>query len=269
MSCWSSSEWTSASSRHRARDAGPTCTTRIAQTASGLVAWQPSWVYERRDVVRVSVVVPTWNEAAGIDGALAALASQHPDELLVADGGSTDGTVDIASRRARVVTSARGRARQITAGMAASSGDVVLVLHADCRLPAGALASVRHALSSRAVVGGAFHKRFDSRHPLLAAVRWRTRLWHALGYTFGDQAQFARRAALESIGGLRTDVAAEDMDLAWRLRAAGPVVLLDAEVLVSARRLEQDGVLRTWAAWWRVALRQGAADRMRAWRGMP
>jgi rSAM/selenodomain-associated transferase 2 len=216
--------------------------------------------------VRVSVVVPTWNEAPAIEQALAALDSQQPDEVVVADGGSVDGTPDIASRRARVVTSARGRARQIEAGVAASTGDVVLVLHADCRLPMGALDAVRRVMSTPEVAGGAFHKRFASTHLLLAGVRWRTRLWHALGYSFGDQAQFARRSALESIGGLRSDVVAEDMDLAWRLRATGRVVLLDAEVLVSARRLERDGVLRTWAAWWRVALRQGAADRVRAWR---
>ena len=208
--------------------------------------------------MKVGVVVPALDEAPAIVATLEALHAQRPDDVVVADGGSSDGTAQLAGRLARVIQAPRGRARQLNAGSRAVAGDALLFLHADSRLPDGAIEAVRTSLADPAAAGGSFHKRFDSDRLLLRHVRWRTRLWHRLGLAFGDQALFASRAAFERIGGFRTDVGAEDMDLAWRLRRAGRFVLLDAEVLTSARRFEDEGVVRTWLRWWRVGTTQHA-----------
>ena len=209
--------------------------------------------------MRIGVVIPTLDEEAEIAGALSCL-GPSPGELdvVVADGGSRDGTQALVRDRARLVVAPRGRARQLNHGARAVAGDVLLFLHADCRLPSGALEAIKAALANPDVVGGAFHKRFDPPSVLLRHARIRTAMWHRLGYVFGDQAMFVRRRSFEQLGGFREDVRAEDMDLGWRMRRLGTVVLLAGEVVVSARRLDRGGVLPTWFAWWGIGLRQAA-----------
>ncbi len=224
----------------------------------------------RRDPARaalVSVVIPALDEAAGIGGALASVARQEaPWEVVVTDGGSTDGTpaaVLDAMPGARVVVGEAGRARQLAAGADASSGEIVLFLHADTRLPDGALALVRDALADPSVAGGCFATRFDtSAHgfgPLgRAAMRlWQARLWmrwHRLA--FGDRAIFCSRAALDAAGGVPQQPLFEDLDLVRRLRRVGRFVFLDATVETSARRFRRHGAVRQqarnlalWLAW--------------------
>jgi glycosyltransferase involved in cell wall biosynthesis len=196
----------------------------------------------------VAVIIVTLNERACLEATLERVIEERPDEVVVADGGSVDGTQELVVPPARLVSAPAGRASQISAGIAATGSDVVLILHADTLLPRGGVAAVRAAVL-RGAVGGAFHKRFASSRALLRGGRWRTRLWWALGLSFGDQAQFATRDALLRLGGFpfsRT----EDMELALRLRRLGAVALLREEVVTSARRLERDGILLTWARWW-------------------
>ncbi|MGH3540568.1 MAG: glycosyltransferase, partial [Pseudonocardiaceae bacterium] len=95
----------------------------------------------------VSIVVPTLNEASRIEHCLQCLRSDFPDcELVVVDGGSTDGTVDLAAHYARTVRTAAGRAIQMNAGAAVTTGDILWFIHADCRVPADALDLLRRAL---------------------------------------------------------------------------------------------------------------------------
>jgi glycosyltransferase involved in cell wall biosynthesis len=119
---------------------------------------------------RISIIVPALNEAAGIEAALAPLqplrAAGH--EVIVVDGGSTDGTREMAAPFAdRVIGSDRGRARQMNAGAAAASGDVLLFLHADTVLPAGAERLVLGGLAETGRRWGRFDVRLSGRHPLL------------------------------------------------------------------------------------------------------
>lgn len=205
----------------------------------------------------VSVVVPTLNEAGGVAEALASVRRQPgPWEVVVADGGSTDGTADAVSRAlpdAKVVTGAQGRALQMNAGAALATGDVLLFLHADTRLPDGAFDDVRHALADAAAAGGCFRTAFDLHDGAddfgpagRAFMRlWESRLWmrwHRLA--FGDRALFVRSEVFDAVGGFPEQPLFEDLDLVRSVRQHGRFVFLDAEVTTSARRFRRHGAVR-------------------------
>ena len=198
----------------------------------------------------VSVIIPTLDEAeriaATIDSAFAAGAA----EVIVADGGSTDATIEIANARgARVLHGERVRARQLNRGAAEAQYDVLLFLHADTRLPAGAASAVVEALDSGFVFGGF---RLTFAEPGLRAVAFlinlRTRLTRA---PWGDQAQFMTRATFVKTGGFADLPIMEDYELARRMKRAGRTVLLPLHVETSGRRFVARGPLRTAALnWW-------------------
>jgi len=201
----------------------------------------------------LSIVVPALNEAAGIERCLRALAPLRArgHEVLVADGGSEDGTARLAAPLAdRVISAPRGRALQMNAGAAAASGDAVVFLHADTLLPPGADRAVLGALDSRA--WGRFDVAIDSRDPRLAVVgffiNWRSRL---TGIATGDQAIFVRRAAFP---GFPPIALMEDVAFSRAMRRVSPPACLRARVLTSARRWERHGVLRTVLLTWRLRL---------------
>ena len=203
-------------------------------------------------------MIPALNEADGIAACLASVAAQAVDgpwEVVVADGGSADGTPEVVRRampQARLVAPGRGRARQMNAGAAAASGGVLLFLHADTRLPEGALAAVLAALADGAVAG-CFRTRFARAAgpggfgPVGRALMrlWEGRLWMRWHrFAFGDRALFARRAAFEAAGGFPDQSLFEDLDLVRALRPQGPFAFLDADVETSARRFARHGALR-------------------------
>jgi len=226
--------------------------------------------------VRIAVVIPTLDEAASVEAAIASARGSRsrgvdPDlEVLVVDGGSRDSTAERArAAGARVLSVAGGRARQQEAGWRASRGDAVLFLHADTRLPAGWAAAVRGALADPRVAVGAFRLRFEPRPRALAVIEWGARVrGRALGLPYGDQALFARRAALEAIGGIRAVPIFEDLDLVRALRRRGTLALLPLDAVTSSRRYLQRGV---WRTWWRNALALAAwrlgldRERVAAW----
>lgn len=207
--------------------------------------------------MHISIIVPIYNEAAGLPAFLDSIvplldADTEGLELVVVDGGSDDGGPAIAAARGcSVLRAPRGRAAQMNAGETASSGELLLFLHADTRLDPRALQRARTAVRDGAV-GGYFDVRLDSRRPLLrltgTMITWRSRL---TGVASGDQAIFVTREAFRRLGGYAPLPLFEDLDLCRRLQRLGRVVALDTPVITSPRRWESFGVwptiLRMWA----------------------
>ena len=207
----------------------------------------------------LAVVVPTLNEEPVLPGLLTSLRSQsHPAErIIVADGGSNDGTVSIARQAGAevVVASNRGRGGQVAAALAKATEDVVLVAHADMLLPSQALESVRRSLAKRSdSPGGCLGHRFDQASLVLKLVEWCDRRRARRGESYGDQAQFFRRQALQSVGGFPDQPIMEDVELSRRLRLLGTPLYLDVPVTVSARRFVHE-------AWWKVLWRNRSLRR--------
>jgi len=207
---------------------------------------------------RLSVIVPALNEADGIDATLASLqplrARGH--EILVVDGGSTDGTPDRAARRAdRVLRGPRGRARQMAAGVAACRGTVLWFVHADTVVPPDADLTLLTALTRDGYRWGRFDVNLAGCHALLptvsAAMNLRSRL---TGIATGDQGLFVTRTLYDAVGGFPDQPLMEDIALSRRLKAHGPPACLRVRLLTSARRWERDGVARTIALMWRLRL---------------
>lgn len=200
----------------------------------------------------LSIIIPTLNEGEQIVAALLAARAAAPgSELIVADGGSDDGTPELAAPFAHVVSTRRGRARQMNAGAALAHGRVLLFLHADTRLPPDTLPLIMSALRARRVLGGGFGLRFDEPGRLYDLIAWSTTLRSHLGRGFtGDQAMFVRAATFRSMGGFADVPLMEDIEFARRLRALGEVRVLTPPVLVSARRHRKHGPVRVVATGW-------------------
>ena len=202
----------------------------------------------------LAIVIPVLDEAPRIGDLLREMQPlrQAGVELVVADGGSRDGTPQIATVFADAVIDApRGRGPQMNAGARASHSDVLLFLHADTVLPPNALDAVMTAIDAGAH-WGRFDVRIDGRHPLLRVVErmmnWRSRL---SGIATGDQAIFVRRELFERVGGFPDLPLMEDIRLSALLKRVAAPACLAEKVATSARRWEQHGVLRTiLLMWW-------------------
>lgn len=205
--------------------------------------------------MKLAIVVPVLNEAASLPLKLQALAPLRARgaELIVVDGGSTDGTRAIAQPLAdRVLQAPRGRASQLNAGAAATRAEVLLFLHADTQLPADADRLIGQALQE-GHRWGRFDVRIEGRHPLLPLVAWfmnrRSRL---TGIATGDQAMFVQRRLFESVGGFAAMPLMEDIDLSRRLKAIEMPACLRERVSTSGRRWDQHGFWRTVLLMWRL-----------------
>lgn len=203
----------------------------------------------------LSIVVPTLNEAAGIEEALRALAPlrERGAEVIVADGGSTDGTPALARPLAdHVLAAPRGRAAQMNAGAAVAHGDLLLFLHADTRLPPEADRLVNDALMGH--LWGRFDVRFDERG-IFALIAFTMNLRSRLtGIVTGDQAMFVTRAAFARTGGFPPIALMEDVALSAALKRLGPPAALHARVTTAARRWRRHGIARTVLLMWRLRL---------------
>lgn len=224
----------------------------------------------------MSLIVPVLNEAGRIKLTLAAVQNAANIEVIVVDGGSQDDTVTIAkSFDVRVVSATAGRACQMNAGAAVATGDILLFLHGDTRLPEGFDTMVRQALAgnrqeenctinhstpltkggTRGVkkvakvqnpIAGAFEVRIEGnfwgRVAVEKMVNWRSR---TLGMPYGDQAIFLKTAVFQEVGGFPDMPIMEDFELMLRLRRLGRIAIIPSPVLTSGRRWQKLGVVKT------------------------
>ncbi len=205
----------------------------------------------------LSIIMPVLNEAAGIEAALAALAPLRARgaELIVVDGGSSDGTAARAMPLSdQVLNAPRGRAAQMNAGAAAARGDVLLFLHADTRLPPNADALVLAGLTGSRRAWGRFDVRFDEGGMLrmvAAMMNLRSRL---TGIATGDQAMFVTRSAFDAVGGFPPIALMEDVTLSTRLKRVSRPLCLSARAVPSGRRWRQNGLVRMLLLMWLLRL---------------
>ncbi|MBL7649420.1 MAG: TIGR04283 family arsenosugar biosynthesis glycosyltransferase [Candidatus Hydrogenedentes bacterium] len=202
------------------------------------------WKNSQRDT-GLSVIIPTWNEEEHIGKLLDVVAISPEVEVIVADGGSSDRTVEIAAGRARVVHAERGRASQMNAGAAVATGRYLLFLHADSLPPDDFSSCVRRTLAFENVALGAFELRIDGAGGAMrfieSAANLRSR-W--LSTPYGDQGLFLRRDTWEAVGGYPVLPMLEDYALVRAARKVGAVVTLSAITSTSPRRWEREGLLR-------------------------
>ncbi len=192
--------------------------------------------------LKLSVIIPTLNEAEHLEGAVEAVGDRA--EVIVCDGGSSDRTCKIARRLgALLLKGPQGRGAQMDLGAEAATGDVLLFLHADTRLPAGWHDDVREALEDHKVVAGGFRLAIDAPGPWFRLVERVVELrFRLLGLLFGDQAIFVRKDVFHRVGGFERLPLMEDVDCVKRLKKAGKVVLLEKSVITSSRRWLSDGL---------------------------
>lgn len=215
--------------------------------------------------VALSIIIPTLNEASGIEASLRALAPMRRRgvEVIVADGGSSDATASLAAPLADLVLNApRGRALQMHAGAAAATGRVLLFLHADTLLPENADRLVLERLAGGAHAWGRFDVRIAGRSPMLRVIATMINLRSRLsGIATGDQAMFVAHDAYLAVGGFPDQPLMEDIELSRLLNKRSPPLCLRACVITSGRRWETHGVWRTIVLMWRL--------RLRYWLGTP
>jgi rSAM/selenodomain-associated transferase 2 len=207
---------------------------------------------------KLSIIMPVLNEGESIAAALDALADLRArgTEVIVVDGGSRDATVQRARPRAdRVVLASRGRALQMNAGAEQASGDVLLFLHADTRVPADADHVMLKGLERSGRVWGRFDVKIDGRSPVLLVVAWFMNLRSRLtGIATGDQATFVRRGAFQAVGGFPAIALMEDIALCKQLKRVSRPLCLRERVITSGRRWEKKGVLSTIILMWHLRL---------------
>ncbi|MDX1597634.1 MAG: TIGR04283 family arsenosugar biosynthesis glycosyltransferase [Marinobacter sp.] len=223
---------------------------------------QPSQEDDEPEPLRLSVIVPVWREAATITTTLQHLAPlrEAGHQVIVVDGGSDDGTQKLAEPLCdRVLASGRGRAIQMNAGAAVATGNVLLFLHADTRLPESVLAALERFQISRNA-WGRFNVRLSGKRLLFRVVEWfmNQRSW-LTGIATGDQALFVRQPVFEVLRGYREMPLMEDVELCSRLRLVSRPFCVSDPVVTDSRRWEQGGAWRTIFLMWRL--------RWRYWRG--
>jgi len=207
---------------------------------------------------KISMIIPILNEASVITQTLSALqpfrARGH--EVIVVDGGSEDASQMQSQAFAdRVIQAPRGRSRQMNAGASIASGEILLFLHADTFLPAGADHLIISKMTQNGRIWGHFDVRLSGKHPLFRIIEylmnWRSRL---TGIATGDQGIFVKQETFQSIGGFPTIDLMEDIALSRILKRYGHPLCLCQRVIASSRRWEENGIVRTILLMWCLRL---------------
>lgn len=205
---------------------------------------------------RVSVVIPCLDEEAVLVRTLRRLHRLMPGvEVVVADGGSRDGSAELAASFARVVRAPRGRGQQMNAGAAVARGDVLVFLHADARLRADPRPQIVELLQRSGCAAVYFAQRVCAHGPwfrvIERAAQARARHLH---WILGDLGLAVRRETFAAVGGFPAEPLFEDLGISRRLRRHGAFARCSVRLHVSARRWQQRGVLRTTLRNWGLTL---------------
>ncbi len=197
--------------------------------------------------LRISALVPTLNEETTVEATLRGLREAGVDQILVADGGSQDGTVRLARPIAdRVITAEGGLFAQLNSAADAADGDVFLFHYADVELPGGGREAIQGVLEDGEVVGGAFRLAFASERRRYRLIAGGANLRNRLGIgPFGDQSIFVKADVFRRLGGFRPEVLLGDLHLVRRVKREGRFVILRESVRASVRRWERNGVVPT------------------------
>jgi len=202
--------------------------------------------------MRLSIIIPTLNEADVIGALLGDLAALRAagHELILVDGGSRDATRTLAEPLVdRLLAAPRGRAAQMNAGAQAATGELLWFLHADSRVPAAtaeALLAAARSVARPVVRWGRCDVRLSGRHPLLRVIERAMNLRSCLsGIATGDQGLFVTRADFTAVGGFPDIPLMEDIALSRRLRRLARPLCLRTALITSSRRWESRGILRT------------------------
>ena len=206
----------------------------------------------------LSIIIPALDEAEHIVATLDSLQPlrRRGVEIIVADGGSSDNTANLARERAdQVLTVPAGRARQMNAGAAAARGEILCFVHADSRLPEGADGLIVDGLSRSRRSWGRFDVSIAGTHPMLRVIaqlmNWRSRL---TGIATGDQGLFLTRSLFEAAGRFPEIALMEDIALTRQLKRYSPPLCIAHRLMTSGRRWEKHGVWRTMLLMWRLRL---------------
>jgi rSAM/selenodomain-associated transferase 2 len=202
----------------------------------------------RRCRMLVSIIIPVLNEASTIAATLESVKALCGEkEVIIVDGGSTDGTKElVATSGFLIVPAPRGRARQMNIGVQHARGAILLFLHSDSRLQPDALEKMRHTLQNTKVVGGGFQLVMDDASPVLKMVCFFSNVRARWGHVyFGDQGIFVRRNVFEEVGGFPDIAIMEDWELSRRLTRLGTLQQVTSTITTSSRRFRQWGIWRT------------------------
>jgi len=203
--------------------------------------------------LKISIIIPVLNEQAVVSTAIERAWNAGADEVILTDGGSTDGTVQTAqTANCQLVLAKPGRASQMNAGAAVASGDVLLFMHADNWLPDRCCDQVRDAVERSDVSWGGFHQQIDDPGFLFRLIeRGNSMRCQYQSLVYGDQGLFVTRSLFELLGGFAVMPLMEDFELSQRLSSHGRPALLSGPIHVSARRWKAKGLarqtIRNWA----------------------
>ena len=197
---------------------------------------------------RISVIIPTLNESSVIEKTMTTILKCKQVEIIVVDGGSRDNTVELVkSYGATVLSTVPSKARQMNAGAAHASGDVLLFLHADTCLPEKFDERVLKAVTRIGFSAGAFTLSIDTDSPRIRFIErvtnWRARFFQM---PYGDQALFVSRNFFKDVGGFPEIPIMEDFELIRRLKRKGRIIILSESVRTSPRRWQNIGILKAW-----------------------